>query len=111
MARLTKLNVFHVSLYAHLLNRLAETQDGEATLLDRTITFYGAGISNSNVHDPMNLPLVIVGGQALGVKGGRHVRVATDTSVSNLYTSFLQKLGVNTERFGDATGALSSDIF
>jgi hypothetical protein len=70
---------------------------------------YGAGIGNSNLHDPHNLPTVVVGGKALGLKGGRHVmHPEGKTPIANLYLTLLDRLGVpNVEKFGDSTGRLT----
>jgi hypothetical protein len=67
---------------------------------------YGAGISDSNVHMHDNLPLVLVGGGAGRIKGGRHVRYPKDTPVTNLFLNMLDKLGVPANSIGDSTGRL-----
>jgi hypothetical protein len=106
IARLSKVNTFHLQQYAYFVQKLAETPDGEGTLLDHTITFYGSGISNSNQHDPHDLPLVVVGGRKLGLQGGRHVRYPKGTPIANFYLAMLDKLGVRVDSFGDGTGEL-----
>src|SRR6185295_11086568 len=57
MARLAKLNTFHMKMFAHYVEKMAATADAVGTLLDHTISFYGSGIGNSNFHDPHNLPM------------------------------------------------------
>jgi hypothetical protein len=113
MGRLAKLNAFHMRMFAHFVEKLAATPDGDGTLLDHTINVYGSGIGNSNSHDPLNLPLAIVGGKALGIRGGRHVTHPTDTPLSNLYLTLMDRMGVpRVETFGDSTGRLQmlSDV-
>ena len=107
IARLGKLNTFHIRMFAHFVEKLKATPDGDGTLLDHTISLYGAGIGNSNQHDPHNLPTVVVGGKGLGVRGGRHLfHPEGKTPIANLYVSLLDRLGVPVDSFGDSTGKL-----
>ena len=100
-----KINQYHVALTAHFLERLKATPDGDGTLLDHSLILHGGGISDANEHSHIDLPLVMVGG-AGGVKGGRILRHPKDTPMNNLLLAMLERGGVNTDRFGDATGAL-----
>ena len=68
---------------------------------------YGSGMSNSNQHDHDPLPIVLIGGAAGKLKGGRHIMTAKGTPLSNLQLSLLDVLGVNKESFGDSTGRVS----
>lgn len=107
IARLGKLNLFHVQMFAHFVEKLKATTEGDGTLLDNTISLYGAGIGNSNQHDPHNLPTVVVGGKALGLRGGRHLmHPEGKTPIANLYVSLLDSLGVPVDSFGDSNGVL-----
>ncbi len=108
MVRLAKLNAFHMGLFAYFVEKLKATPDGEGTLLDNTINLYGAGIGNSNQHDPHNLPTVVVGGKALGLRGGRHLmHPEGKTPLANLHLTLLDRLGIpDVEKFGDSTGRL-----
>lgn len=107
IARLGKLNLFHIQMFTHFVEKLKATQEGDGTLLDNTISLYGAGIGNSNQHDPHNLPTVVVGGKALGVRGGQHLMHPEGrTPIANLYVSLLDRLGVPVESFGDSDGRL-----
>ncbi len=107
LENLTKINTYHVSLIAHLLDRLKNTQDGDGTLLDHSIILYGSGMSNSNVHNHSPLPVLVAGGAAGKLKGGRHVKYPENTPMSNLLLSILNKAGVERESVGDSTGLLS----
>ena len=100
-----KINQYHVALTAHFLERLKATPEGDGTLLDHSLILHGGGISDANEHSHIDLPLVMVGG-AGGVKGGRILRHPKDTPMNNLLLAMLERGGVNTERFGDATGTL-----
>jgi Protein of unknown function (DUF1552) len=104
LAKLAKINTFHVEQFAYFLEKLRSTPDGDGSLLDRSILLYGSGISDSNVHLHDNLPLVLAGGGAAGIKGGRHLQYAKDTPVTNLYLSMLDKVGVAVENIGDSSG-------
>jgi len=107
IARLGKLNLFHIQMFTHFVEKLKATPEGDGTLLDNTISLYGAGIGNSNQHDPHNLPTVVVGGKALGLRGGRHLmHPEGKTPIANLYVTLLDRLGVPVETFGDSSGAL-----
>ncbi len=100
-----KINQYHVSLTAHFLERLKATPEGDGTLLDHSLILHGGGISDANEHSHIDLPLVLVGG-AGGLKGGRILRHPKDTPMNNLLLAMLERGGVNTDRFGDATGSL-----
>ena len=107
IARLAQLNQYHVKTFAYLLEKLRDTPDGDGTLLDHSLLLYGSGMSNSNQHDHAPLPIVLAGGAAGKLKGGRHIQVAPKTPLSNLLLAMLHKLGVPAESFGDSTGRRS----
>jgi hypothetical protein len=104
---LTKINTYHVSLVAHMLERLKSTPDGDGTLLDHTLLLYGSGMSNSNVHNHSPLPVFVAGGAAGQIKGGRHLMYPENTPMANLLLSILHKAGVPEESVGDSTGPLA----
>ena len=112
LEKLAKINTFHIEQFAYFVDKLQSIPDGDGTLLDHSMLVYGSGISDGNIHFHMDLPTVVVGGGAGRLKGGRHLRYGTDTPVTNLYVSLLDKLGVPVESFGDSTGKLQhlSDI-
>jgi hypothetical protein len=107
LENLTKINTYHVSLVAHLLERLRATPDGDGNLLDHSLILYGSGMSNSNVHNHSPLPILVAGGAAGKLKGGRHVKYPENTPMSNLLLTILNKAGVPQESVGDSTGLLS----
>jgi hypothetical protein len=104
---LAKINTFHVSLVAHLLDRLKNTPDGDGSLLDHSLILYGSAMSNSNVHNHAPLPVLMAGGAVGRMKGGRHITYPEGTPMSNLLLTILDKAGVPQERVGDSTGLLS----
>ncbi len=107
LAKLTKINQYHVQLFAKFLERLAATPDGDATLLDNAMIVYGAGMADSNTHGSENLPILLAGGGA--GKGGQHIRYPEDTPLANLHVSLLDKLGVPVDSLGHANGKLPLD--
>jgi len=97
---------YRVKNFKYLVNRLNETQDGDGTLLDHTLLVYGGCIRDGNNHSHEDLPTVLLGGKAAGVKGGRHIRYKADTPMSNLWVTMLDKAGVPVDKLGDSTGQL-----
>ncbi len=106
IAKVAKINGFHVSLFAAFLEKLAATQDGNGSLLDHTLYLYGSGMGNPNVHDHTNLPVLVAGGSAVGMRGGRHIKYEEPTPLANLHLTLLDKAGIHLDRFGDSTGKL-----
>ncbi|MBM3847303.1 MAG: DUF1552 domain-containing protein [Verrucomicrobia bacterium] len=107
IARMAKINEFHVSLFAGFLQRLKETPEGTGSLLDHSLLLYGSGIGNPNIHDHTNLPILVAGGSTAGVKGNRHIRYEKPTPLANLHLTLLDKAGVRLDSFADSTGKLS----
>jgi hypothetical protein len=106
--RLAQLNSYHTSIFAYFLDKLASTPDGDGTLLDHSLVLYGSGMSNSNQHDHDPLPIILAGGAAGRLQGGRHIRSPEPkATLSNLLLAMLDKLGVEQESFGDSTGMMA----
>ena len=108
VAKIAKINQFHVSLFAYFLEQLAAVPEGDGTLLDHSLYLYGSGMGNPNVHDHVNLPIVVAGGAAGKVRGGRHLKFATPTPMANLHLSLLDSVGVRLDSFADSTGKLDT---
>ncbi|MDZ7639194.1 MAG: DUF1552 domain-containing protein [Bryobacterales bacterium] len=106
LARVAKINAFHVSLFAYYLEKLAATPDGDGTLLDHSLILYGSGMGNSDIHDHRNLPVLVAGGAAGRHRGGKHIRYKEPTPLANLHLTLLDKMDVPLESFGDSTGRL-----
>ena len=107
LSQLAKINTYHVSLFRHFLDELANTPDGDGSLLDHSLLMYGAALSDSNKHLHFDLPLLLVGGGAGQLKGGRHLQYPRDTPMTNLLVSQLDKAGVRLDDgLGDSTGRL-----
>ena len=108
--RMSKINAFHVSLFAEYLERLKNTPEGSGSLLDNVLILYGSGIGNPNVHDHTNLPCIVAGGASGGMKGNRHIRYDKPTPLANLHLTLLDKVGVKIDSFGDSDGMIN-DLF
>jgi hypothetical protein len=104
IARMAKINTFHVSLFAEFLAKLKNTPEGNGTLLDHSLYLYGSGIGNPNVHDHTNLPILVAGGTTVGMKGGRHIKYAKPVPLANLHLTLLDKAGVHLDAFADSNG-------
>ena len=106
MAAFAKLNTYHVDTLAYFVDKLHATADGDGTLLDHAVVLYGSGMSDGNTHNNFNVPVVVLGGRDLRLKGNRHLKYPKGTPLANLSLTLLDKFGVNVERFGDSTGEL-----
>jgi Protein of unknown function (DUF1552) len=106
IARMAKINAFHVSLFAYYIEKLKSTPDGDGTLLDHSVVLYGSGMGNPNVHDHVNLPVIVAGGGAGRMKGGRHISYAEPTPLANLHLTLLEKVGVRLDTFADSHGKI-----
>jgi len=107
-----KINEYHVKTFAYYVEKMKNTQDGDGSLLDHSLLLYGSSINDGNRHTHDDLPLVMVGSANGQVKGGRHIAYKEETPMNNVLMTVLQKGGVQTEKFGDATGPvqLLSDV-
>ena len=106
LEKLAKINRYHVQMFTYLLDKLRSTPDGEGSLLDHSMIFYGSGLSDSDRHSHENMTALLLGKGAGQIKGGRHIRCPQGTPLANLHLTTLHKMGVRLERFGDSTGRL-----
>ena len=113
--QLTRINIHHAEQFAYYLDRLQATPDGDGSLLDHLILYYGAGMAEGD-HQPWNLPIVVAGGGAGTISGGRHLRYADaasdarsvrgGTPLANLHLTVADKLGIRMDALHDSTGQL-----
>ena len=109
IAELAKINQYHVKMLAHLVDRLAKTQDGDGTLLDHSLVLYGSNMGNSNQHVHYDVPHVLIGGINGRMKGGRHIAYPTKTiPTGNLLLTILDKYDIHQDSVGDSTGRLEA---
>ena len=104
MDKCARIQRYHIQLFAEYLEKLRKTPDGDGSLLDHVILIYGSGLSNSDRHTHGPLPLLLLGGGAGTLKGGRHIVYPEHTPLTNLQLTLLNKLGVPAEKLGDSRG-------
>ena len=102
---LGKWDKFMTEQLTYFLQRLKSTQEGDGTLLDRTMVLHGC--SNSTTHNNNNYPLIFAGGNKLGLQHNHYVKVGSDVPMSNLFVTMLDKMGVEAPVFADSTGELA----
>tara|TARA_B100000683_G_scaffold134506_1_gene131303 strand:+ start:1628 stop:2890 length:1263 start_codon:yes stop_codon:yes gene_type:complete len=132
MEKLTNYDTFAIEQFGYFLTRLSQTKDlNGKSLLGSTMSLFGSGMSYGHSHGNANLPLVLAGGTDLGLKHGSHLdfnqghfdgytldkpgdhyrlcsRPAnTDAHMSNLLLLMAQKMGVETDQFGDSNKMIS----
>jgi Protein of unknown function (DUF1552) len=105
--KIQKINQFHATQLAFILQKLKSIPEGNGTLLDHCMIVYGSGISDGNAHAHDDLPILLAGKGNGTIKPGRHVRVPKETPLTNLYLSMLDRMGVKVDGFGDSTGRLA----
>ncbi len=106
--KLAKIQTWHLEQFAGFIKKMAETPDGQGSLLDHAMFMYGSNMSNSDRHDNYPEPNIVVGGGNGKLKlGGRHIVLPERTPIANLHLTLLQKVGVERDRFGDSTGTIA----
>jgi hypothetical protein len=108
VAKIAKINQFHVSLFAYYLEKLGSISEGNGTILDNSLILYGSGMGNPNIHNHVDLPIVVAGGAAGKVRGGRHIKYAEPAPLANLHLTMLDAVGVRLDSFQDSTGKIDT---
>jgi len=108
MSKNVLIQTFNVNMFGEFLTKLKETPDGDGSLLDHSVLLYGSNMSNSNAHDHYPLPNLVVGGAVGRMQGGRHLKYADHTPMTNLLVTMLDKVGVAQESLGDSSGLLGN---
>jgi hypothetical protein len=109
VAKVARINAYHVKMFAKYLEKLQATPDGDGTLLDHMTMMYGAGMADSNSHSPVDIPMILAGGGAGHLQGGRHIRFK-NMPLANLHLTLLDQFGVHIEQIGDSTGRVDAQI-
>jgi hypothetical protein len=106
-----KINTYHVSLLPYLLERLKGVQEGDSTLLEKTMIIYGSPMGDPNVHNHRRVPFLLFGGANGKLKGNMHLRAPDGTPLANVMLDMMHKLGLeDMESFGDSTGTFSLTV-
>jgi hypothetical protein len=101
-----KLNTYHVETLGYFLEKLDSIKEGDGTLLDHTAVLFGSGMSDGNTHNNYNVPVIVVGGRSMQIKGDRHVRYPKGTPLANLMLGLTDRFGVAVDKFGDSTAEI-----
>jgi hypothetical protein len=107
MAKLARVQTFHTQVFARFVQKLAETPDGDGSMLDHSIILFGSNMSNSDKHNNDPLPSAVLGRGYGAIRGGQHLAYPQDTPHANLILTLLQRAGVAAESHGDSTGAFA----
>jgi hypothetical protein len=102
IAKHAKINAYHLQQFAKFVDKLSTTRDGDGSLLDHSLIFYGGGLSNGNTHSPYPLPLLALGGGA--GKGDRHFKAPEKSPIGNLWVSVADQFGCTVTSFGESNG-------
>jgi hypothetical protein len=102
-----EINRYHVSLLPYFAEQLKAAKEGDSTLLHQTLILYGSPMSNGNLHNHRNCPLLLLGRGGGVLQGGLHVKAADGTPMANVMLTLLQALGIELPSFGDSTGEFS----
>jgi hypothetical protein len=102
-----KIDMYHMQLFAHFIERLKNTPEGDGNMLDHSLIMLGSGIGDGDRHNHDDLPVVMLGKGGGVVRPGRHMQFPQNTPLCNLYLSMLDSVGVKEQRFGDSTGRLA----
>jgi uncharacterized protein DUF1552 len=106
LGQLAKINAHHASLFGYFLEKLQATKEGNGSLLDHSMMVLGSGMGNPDVHDHVNLPVIVGGGAGGKMKGGRHIKYAEPTPMANLHLTLLDKVGIHMDQFADSKGKI-----
>jgi hypothetical protein len=101
-----KIDVYHATLLNHFLARLQSTPDGDGSLLDNSLTLYGGGMGDGNLHRHFDLPCLLAGKLGGQFKTGRYLALPDKTPMTNLLLTVLAKAGAPIDKLGDSTSPL-----
>jgi len=110
LAKVAKVNQFHVSLFAEFVEKLGTIKEGNGSLLDHSLYLYGSGMGDSDAHDHTDLPIIVAGGAAGNMRGGRHIKYEKHTPLANLHLTLLNKVGIEMDSFSDSDGT-ANELF
>ena len=105
--RLTVIQRYHMERFADFLQKLANTKEGDGSILDHSLFLYGSNMGNSNLHDNYPLPEVLVGGANGAHVGGKNITPPARTPLANVHLTILSKLGIRQDKFANSTGLIS----
>jgi hypothetical protein len=104
---LLRIQRYHMERFAEFVKKLADTNEGEGSILDHSLFLYGGNMGNSNAHDNYPIPEVLIGGANGKHVGGKNLTLPERTPLANLHLTMLEKLGIPQASFGNSTGLIS----
>jgi hypothetical protein len=107
MRKYAKINAYHVSLFGDFVEKLRATPDGDGSLLDHSLVMYGSGMGNGDKHDQSRIPIMLAGGAAGRLRGGRHIAVPDPTPLANLIGGLGAVAGLDLGKLDNATGVVA----
>jgi hypothetical protein len=107
LEKVTQINTYHVQQFAGWIEKLKAAREGDSNVLENSMIVYGAGLSDGNKHTHEDLPTLIAGGGGGYIRGGRRITARRETPMSNLFLTMMDRMGVQVDHFGDATGRLA----
>ncbi len=107
IAELIRIQSYHMQHFARFVQKLADTPDGDGSILDHSLFLYGSNMGNSNQHDNYPLPAILMGGASGAVKGGKNIILPERTPLANVHLTILERLGIPQESFGNSTGTIA----
>ncbi len=122
LAKIAKIDRFHIEQLAYLMKKLKAAQDADGRpMLDRTLLVFGGGMSNGETggHYATNVPVLLAGGRGLGIRQGQHIAFQQpkhdiykarpqNPPLSNLFLTMLKHLDVPVDSFANSTGTLGA---
>jgi len=106
MEKISRIDRYLVERFAHFLNKLKATKEGESNLLDNSMILYGSAISDGNRHNHDDLPIILAGRGGGTIQTGRYVKLQKETPLNNLFLSMSERMGASIDRIGDSSGKL-----
>ncbi len=105
-----KINRYHVSMLPYFLDKLANTMDGEQSLLDQTMIMYGSPMADGNIHNHRRCPLLVLGHGNGRIAGETHLKAPDGTPMANVFLTLMHRLGLDVKSFGDSTGEFALSV-
>lgn len=105
IAELKLVDEAQMQIFGYLLTKLKAAKEQGGSLLDRTAVVFGSNLGNASSHDTRNMPMFLAGG---GFRHGQHLAFdqTNNHALCNVYVSILQRMGIETDRFGSSTGTM-----
>ncbi len=104
LAQYEKIGTWHIAQLAYFIDRMRSLREGDSTLLDNSMVFFGSTIRDGNKHDTENLPLILAGRGGGTIRSGRRLTLPGRTPLCNLYVAMMQRMGVDVDSFGSSDG-------